>query len=864
MTGPAPVEDDVLTDFTSQISEKLKLGARPCASGSSANVYQFTIETNKGTTEVAVKVFKIDYGRDMDKIEKAMHRELKLWLRLSKHTTIVPLLGIACVDSPLPALVSQWMPSGTLDMYLEKQGSISALAKVKLVKGVADGLKYLHSENVVHGDLYPANVLVDGLGHPRLTDFGLATVAGDGELQLSMTTAGRSFNPRWRAPEVIGIDPEDTPVRPNFKSDVYSFGGVMFFIVSGDIPWKEKTQQHHIIIELSKRATPARPNNILDDHWNLIRKCWSWDPLGRPEAAEVIRFIAGLPPALTEDLTGQIYGTINDYVASGAFASVFRCEWRRPSGIIKVAVKSFRHYRNDTSGQDLRRFRRETAIWAHLVHDNIVTLYGTTEGFGPTTALVSQWFPDGTLFRLISEQGAALTIRSKLKLLYDIASGLYYLHSVLIVHGDITSVNVLVDIKGGEYKACLTDFGESNVLGGFLKDHVVEESTVRPGAVRWTAPELLRPHDLPSDIKPTTQNDMYSFGRVMFHLLTLIIPWHNIDEDKVIQKILNGEDIPRPEISEVTSDVTDARWNQIEQCWSVDPSARPSATMAMDFLKRDLEALEPNDVIVGGVQESDQIASLDEEQTTTSVPPSRRVQRQSSSQSLVPLRKAAFTSPLTYHLFSTVSSLSLASPLNVLLFGETGVGKSAIINLIMGRDVAQTSLWAETCTLQHTSHEVRLKDRTFKLWEVSSIEPLRSSSNFLAKWLLKKPHKLFKDDGVYLLLYCIRGSRAQRALVKDYKIFTKEVRSTVGPGRVSVAAVVTALEDYPTNMDNWWAKNKDNLERLGMQFSAHVCITSLPDDPHASPAMRARRQRSKQAIRSLLYESYQVGRTRQF
>ncbi|KAG1896016.1 uncharacterized protein F5891DRAFT_1055706 [Suillus fuscotomentosus] len=49
-----------------------------------------------------------------------------------------------------------------------------------------------------------------------------------------------------------------------------------------------------------------------------------------------------LPPlheiqlALAEDLTGQIFGGINDYVASGAFANVYRCEWRKPSGPVKV------------------------------------------------------------------------------------------------------------------------------------------------------------------------------------------------------------------------------------------------------------------------------------------------------------------------------------------------------------------------------------------------------------------------------------------------------------------------------------------------------------------------------------------------
>jgi serine/threonine protein kinase len=106
----------------------------------------------------------------------------------------------------------------------------------------------VHSQKVVHGDLHPvcqvvslrgvklihkyqSNVLVDGSGHPRLTDFGLATVAGDVESQLNTTTAGRSFNPQWRAPEVIGIGSEDGQIiRPNFKTDVYSFGSVMFFV----------------------------------------------------------------------------------------------------------------------------------------------------------------------------------------------------------------------------------------------------------------------------------------------------------------------------------------------------------------------------------------------------------------------------------------------------------------------------------------------------------------------------------------------------------------------------------------------------------------------------------------------------------
>lgn len=77
---------------------------------------------------------------------------------------------------------------------------------------------------------------------------------------------------------------------------------------------------------MSKRANPVRPHNIPDNHWDVIHKCWSWDPVSRPKAAEVIFFTRTnttiVAPA--RDLTGQIFCTINDYVASGAFGNVYR------------------------------------------------------------------------------------------------------------------------------------------------------------------------------------------------------------------------------------------------------------------------------------------------------------------------------------------------------------------------------------------------------------------------------------------------------------------------------------------------------------------------------------------------------------
>jgi hypothetical protein len=74
-------------------------------------------------------------------------------------------------------------------------------------------------------------------------------------------------------------------------------------------------------------------------------------------------------------------------------------------------------------------------------------------------------------------------------------------------------------------------------------------------------------------------------------VLTLDIPWNDVKDYEVFRNILGGLVITRPASK---PDITDARWKEIEWCWSADALARPSALMAVDFLRRELEALSGN------------------------------------------------------------------------------------------------------------------------------------------------------------------------------------------------------------------------------------------------------------------------------
>lgn len=186
-------------------------------------------------------------------------------------------------------------------------------------------------------------------------------------------------------------------------------------------------------------------------------------------------------------------------------------------------------------------------------------------------------------------------------------------------------------------------------------------------------------------------------------------------------------------------------------------------------------------------------------------------------------------------------------PRNVVLYGESGVGKSSLINLIMGCDAAKTSPDALACTTTHAPYDVTIDGQCFRLWDTAGLNegsegtvPAVMAERNLTTFL----RCLNQEDGVHLLIYCVRGTRATKALQTHYKIFSAVIHDS----KVPTIVVVTCLEDFRPMMAEWWNKNKDELATYGMQFSGYACVTTLKDEPTESPDIHQRRAQSYEDV----------------
>jgi serine/threonine protein kinase len=252
------------------------------------------------STEVAVKTIRVNDMLDEEAIQKAkkrLRREVAVWIRL-RHAHVLTLYGTVSGFGPLPAFVSKWMDNGALDSYLQRT-NLTMEQKLKLLKQVVDGLKYLHERGIIHGDLASTNILIDRDGDAFLADFGISVALAESNSLDYYWHPGGSI--RWLAPELIGpLELESTPdddydfPKPNKQSDVFSLGCIILHVFSGRPPFWWLNSAQRVFNARIKRVEPYRPEPsiiISPQHLDFVRRCWSAHPEDRPSARDASSFV---------------------------------------------------------------------------------------------------------------------------------------------------------------------------------------------------------------------------------------------------------------------------------------------------------------------------------------------------------------------------------------------------------------------------------------------------------------------------------------------------------------------------------------------------------------------------------------------
>ncbi|KAG1852196.1 P-loop containing nucleoside triphosphate hydrolase protein [Suillus subluteus] len=184
---------------------------------------------------------------------------------------------------------------------------------------------------------------------------------------------------------------------------------------------------------------------------------------------------------------------------------------------------------------------------------------------------------------------------------------------------------------------------------------------------------------------------------------------------------------------------------------------------------------------------------------------------------------------------------------NIVLFGLGGVGKSSLINLMAGENVARTSNNMRACTLHWQKYAIKIDDKSYNVFDTAALEePQLGIPQYLdaienAYTLIRK---LGRQGGVDLLLFCIRAGKLAPTLQYNYRLFHEFLCDE----KVPIVVVVTYLENEDGEMDDWWKRNRVIFDEREVRVAGHACITAIEGN------YPVRYEQSRTTIRELVKE----------
>ncbi|MBV9012173.1 MAG: serine/threonine protein kinase [Pseudonocardiales bacterium] len=200
-------------------------------------------------------------------------REARAAARLRGHPHVVATYDV-CAEDGVVWLVLEYLPSRDLGALHRERGRLELVEVARIGAAVADALAAGHAQGIVHRDVKPGNVLIGEDSRVKLTDFGIALLAGYVQITRDGVISGTLA---YLAPEVAAGG-QATPA-----SDVYSLGSTLYAAIEGQPPFGIDDNALRLLNVV--RAGIIRPPTSAGALTSLLLRLLELDPATRPDAA---------------------------------------------------------------------------------------------------------------------------------------------------------------------------------------------------------------------------------------------------------------------------------------------------------------------------------------------------------------------------------------------------------------------------------------------------------------------------------------------------------------------------------------------------------------------------------------------------
>ncbi|KAK8892311.1 hypothetical protein M9Y10_029537 [Tritrichomonas musculus] len=236
----------------------------------------FLAENINTHQKFAAKVSHQKFSTDEDYVNISTQIEALSKFRNPSVLSVFKFSPINFLAEPYPVILTDYMSNGSLYRVLNSDPNsyeFTITRKYVILLGIALGMQYLHSNNIIHCNLNPENVILDEQYFPHISDFGL--------LKLSKRNFVRLDSLLYIAPEILEEKEFDS------KADVYSYSLIAYTIFTGRKPIIEGPSFMKIP-DIIKGKRPDLSMIKEKQTKSFLQKCWSKNPKDRPSFDKII------------------------------------------------------------------------------------------------------------------------------------------------------------------------------------------------------------------------------------------------------------------------------------------------------------------------------------------------------------------------------------------------------------------------------------------------------------------------------------------------------------------------------------------------------------------------------------------------